>query len=181
MNWNKLRKQLESFLHPDVQEQVQYVQAGYRVRNDKKTLSYLTVNKIEVFNQAKLPENWFESEQAIRNLSVNVHITEEILASVRERVSDKVPDERLEAIARKEMQDKIVKALWHTQVQLLKLDFQKVAAEYLSIGVDQALKTDDILLNILAILDRRTGKNRVRKLQKKNIHPLVRLFVDLRL
>ncbi|WP_445671570.1 hypothetical protein [Paenibacillus sp. FSL L8-0709] len=47
------------------------------------------------------------------------------------------------------------------QTLLGKSNFIVIATKYLSISIEESLESDDILLNILALVDRRVGKKRI--------------------
>ncbi len=47
---------------------------------------------------------------------------------------------------------------------------------YLALSIDEILTSEDVFVRALGMLDRRLGKRRLRALDLKNAHPLVRLF-----
>ncbi|MCH4889517.1 hypothetical protein EZV73_18190 [Acidaminobacter sp. JC074] len=183
MNWNKLRKQLEEFINPTLEGRVEYLASGYRYRKDKKTQALIKVDKEEVFNMHKTFVTWYENEQAIiKDENFKVFVTEEDIIETRKSVGDNVPEDRLEVIARKNKRAFYAKKIMNAQNSLLKTDFQKAANDFLSGNVNDCLNSDDIILNVLAIIDRRVGKNRLKKMkyQMDLKHPIVRYFYDLR-
>lgn len=185
MNWNKLRKEFETFLSPNLGDRISYNSTGYRFTSDKKTQCYMTVDKVEVFN-TKIKVGgiqWHQTEQEIKNdLSTQVFVTEEEIELVRNNSGGKIPEERLKVIAEKNKLTTYSKIILNAEQQLMKSDFQKTATEYLSMPLEKSLKSDDILLNIFAIIDRRMGKKRLanieREIQMK--HSIVRYFYYLR-
>lgn len=181
MNWNKLRKQLESFLSPSLEGVVSYAQAGYRYRTDKKTQCYLLVDKKEVMNQQKDLIEWFENDTlAKKYLESRIQVDETAIEAVRKNHAN-IPEERLEVIAKNNQVNEKAKEVFKAQQDLYKTDFQNVAAEYLKLSVDECLNSHDIILNILAIMDRRVGKNRLKKMDFRTKHPAVQYFYDLRI
>ena len=183
MNWNKLRKQLEEFIHPSLEGRVEYLASGYRYRKDKKTQALITVDKEEVFNMHKSFVVWYENEQSIlKDEDFRVFVTEGDMLETRKSVGDNVPEDRLQVIARKNKRAYYAKKMMVAQNALLKTDFQKTANDFLSGNVNDCLLCDDIALNVLAIIDRRVGKNRLKKMkyQMDLKHPIVRYFYDLR-
>jgi len=100
----------------------------------------------------------------------------------RKAMGDGVPEERLQVIARKNKKSTYAKKIMNAQNNLLKSDFKVLANEFLSGSVDECLKSDDIILNILAIIDRRVGKKRLKSMEREmNLkHPIVQYFYDLR-
>lgn len=183
MNWNKLKKELESFMTPSLVGTVVYRSAGYRYTPDKNTQCYISVHDKEVFNNqvTGLPIVWYETEQAVKNDAPYLPITVEELEAIRQKMKN-VPEDRLSIIAKKNKLTLYAKEVIRTQNNLYKTDFQKTALTYLSKSVDQCLNSDDIILNILAIIDRRVGKKRIAGLsdQMSMKHPVVKYFYDLR-
>ncbi len=53
--------------------------------------------------------------------------------------------------------------------------------EYLSINIETALNSDNPIIRSFAILDKRTGKRRLSKINKDNLHPLAQRMLELRL
>lgn len=181
MNWNKLRKQLESFLSPSLKCVVSYAQAGYRYRTDKKTQCYLLVDKKEVMNQQKDLIEWFENDASAKKyLESRIRVDETAIEAVRKNHAN-IPEERLEVIAKNNQVNEKAKEVFKAQQDLYKTDFQNVAAEYLKLSVDECLNSHDIILNILAIMDRRVGKNRLKKMDFRTKHPAVQYFYYLRI
>jgi hypothetical protein len=68
------------------------------------------------------------------------------------------------------------------QTSLSKSNFIVVATNFLSISIEESIESDDILLNILALVDRRVGKKRILNLDEKMElkHPIVQYFYELR-
>ncbi len=62
-------------------------------------------------------------------------------------------------------------------------EFLDAVREYLRLSVDDALRSGNPLVRALAMLDRRLGKRRLRmlRLERGVEHPVVRLFLGLRL
>jgi len=185
MNWNKLKKQLEGFLTPALEGRVEYVASGYRYLPDKKTQCYMVVDKKEVFNikEDSLMIRWYQTEQEIKNdASIYLDITSEDLEKVRKEMGDKIPADRLSIIAKKNKLSEYSKEVFKAQSNLYKTDFQKSVLIFLSEPIDKCLESDDILLNIFALMDRRVGKKRIvnmeRQMQMK--HPIVKYFYNLR-
>ena len=185
MNWNKLKKQIEGFLTPALEGRVEYIASGYRYLPDKKTQCYILVDKKEVFNikENSLMIQWYQTEQEIKNdATTNLMVTSEDLENVRKELGDKVPEDRLAVIAKSNKLTEYAKVVFKAQNNLYKADFQKSVLIFLSEPIEKCLESDDILLNIFALMDRRVGKKRIvnmeRQMQMK--HPVVRYFYNLR-
>jgi hypothetical protein len=52
--------------------------------------------------------------------------------------------------------------------------------QYLTLSIDDVLRSEDVLVRAIGMLDRRLGKRRLRALELKDSHPLVRLFHQFR-
>ena len=185
MNWNKLRQQLDSFLTPKLAGRVEYRASGYRYSPDKKMQCYMTVDKKEVFNMKDNTTNipWYQTEQEIKSdTNFEIFITPEDIEKVKKELGDKVPEERLAIIARNNKLTQYSKDVLKTQVTLLKTDFKNAASDFLSKPIEKCLESDDIILNVLAIVDRRVGKKRLIGMENemRMKHPVVRYFYDLR-
>jgi len=65
---------------------------------------------------------------------------------------------------------------------LSKSNFIVVANKYLSTSIEESIESDDVVLNILALVDRRVGKKRVLNMagKMKFKHPIVQYFYELR-
>ncbi len=61
------------------------------------------------------------------------------------------------------------------------LEFREGLKEYLSLSIDQALASRNILIKTLALIDRRVGKRKLHKMQMpKDEHELVKFIYNLR-
>lgn len=69
------------------------------------------------------------------------------------------------------------------QSALSKSNFNVVANRFLTISIEESLESNDILLNILALVYRRVGKKRLLNMAEKMKlkHPIVQYFYELRL
>ncbi|MCK8061500.1 MULTISPECIES: hypothetical protein [unclassified Fusibacter] len=185
MIWNKLKKQLESFLCPALIGKVEYLPSGYRYLPDKVIQCYLTVDKEEVFNTSKksLSFQWYGSEQEVKSdTGLKVTVTPEEVSAVKKVLNENVPEDRLAKIAGDRKAAQLAKQIYASQGNLFKSDFQKKAVLFLSESIESSLDSDDILLNVLAIIDRRVGKKRLLSMKEtiQMKHPVVRYFYDLR-
>ena len=74
------------------------------------------------------------------------------------------------------------KNIIEAQNKLLKSDFFGKATEFLGTSIDASIKSEDILLNVFGLIDRRIGKSKLRKI-KSDIelkHSVVQYFYYLR-
>ncbi|MCS7464991.1 hypothetical protein N0M98_33450 [Paenibacillus doosanensis] len=186
MSWSKLKQQLESFLSPSLQGKVEYRATGYRYLPDKAGICYIAVDKKNILNMSDATTfiTWYQSEQEIKNDSgIDIPIGHEQIEAVRMNMQGKIPEDRLIAIARSRAISQLAKELWAAQSSLSKSNFMDAANTFLSSSIEDSLESNDILLNIMALIDRRVGKKRILNMSEKIKlkHPAVQYFFDLRL
>ncbi|MNL74955.1 hypothetical protein D3C87_2006740 [compost metagenome] len=68
------------------------------------------------------------------------------------------------------------------QASLCKSNFIVVANKFLTTPIEESLESSDMVLNILALMDRRVGKKRILSMAEKMElkHPAVQYFYELR-
>ena len=186
MVWNKVKLQLEGFMAPALIGKVEYRASGYRYTKDKPAHCFITVNQVEIFNINDLSTKmkWFSSEQEIKkDESVRLPITSDEIAIVRQQSGGKIPEERLRIVTESRKLTTYAKDIMEAQTQLSKIDFQKSANIFLTTSVEKCLSSDDIILNVLAIIDRRVGKRRLQNMRDEIAmkHPVVNYFYELRI
>lgn len=186
MAWSKMKQHLESFLCPALYGRVEYCSTSYRYLPDKAGQCYITVDKKKVFNMSDITTliRWYQNEQEIKNdPDVQIPINNEEIEAVRKDNKGAVPEDRLSVIARNRKISEYAKELLSAQSALSKSNFNVVANKFLSISIEESFASNDILLNILALVDRRVGKKRLLNMtdQIKMKHPIVQYFYELRL
>ncbi|MBP1933194.1 SF0329 family protein [Ammoniphilus resinae] len=186
MSWSKVKQNLESFLCPALYGRVEYLATSYRYLPDKAGLCYIAVDKKNVLNMSDRTTTikWYETEQGIKNdPDIEIPITNEEIEAVRKDTKGKVPEDRLKVIVRSRKISEYAKELLSAQSALSKSNFIVVANKFLSISIEESLESNDILLNILALVDRRVGKKRMLNMTEKMKlkHPVVQYFYELRL
>ncbi|WP_139995213.1 hypothetical protein [Paenibacillus paridis] len=185
MSWSKLKQNLESFLCPALYGRVEYRSTSYRYLPDKSGLCYIAVDKKNVFNMSDATTSirWYQTELEIKNdANIQIPINEEEIETVRKDTKGVVPEDRLIVIARGRKIAEYAKELLSAQSALSKSNFIVVANHFLSAPIEQSLESSDILLNILALVDRRVGKKRILSMAEKMKlkHPMVQYFYELR-
>jgi len=127
---------------------------------------------------------WYQTELEIKNDSeIQLPISNEELEAVRKDTKGAVPEDRLKVIARNRKITEYAKELFTAQQALSKSNFVVVANKFLSTSIEESLESNDILLNILALVDRRIGKKRILNMSEKMKlkHPIVQYFYELRI
>jgi hypothetical protein len=186
MSWSKLKQQLESFLSPSLNGRVEYLATSYRYLPDKAGLCYLAVDKKNVLNMSDKTTlvRWYQTELEIKNDSgIQIPIYDEEIDTIRKETKGAVPEERLKVMARSRKISGYAKELMSAQSSLSKSNFIVVANKFLSTSIEESIESNDILLNILALVDRRVGKKRMLNMTEKMKlkHPIVQYFYELRL
>jgi hypothetical protein len=186
MSWSKLKQNLESFLCPALFGRVEYTATSYRYLPDKAGLCYIAVDKKNVLNMNDKTTliRWYQSEQEIKNdPDIQIPINEEEIEAIRKQTKGTVPEDRLLVIARGRKLSEYAKEMLSAQSSLSKSNFIVVANNFLSTSIEESIESNDILLNILALVDRRVGKKRILNMteQMKLKHPAVQYFYGLRL
>lgn len=186
MSWSKLKQQLESFLSPGLQGRVEYRATGYRYFPDKAGLCYISVDKKNILNMSDRTTliKWYQTELEIKNDSgIQIPISTEEMEAARKDTKGNVPEDRLKVIARNRKMSEYAKELLTAQASLSKSDFNAVATKFLSSSIEDSMECDNILMNILALMDRRVGKKRILNMAEKMKlkHPVVQYFYELRL
>jgi hypothetical protein len=185
MTWSKLKQNLESFLSPALSGRVEYRATGYRYLPDKAGICYIAVDKKNVLNMSDITTliRWYQTEQEIKNADIQIPIHNEEIEVVRKETKGKVPEDRLQVIARGRKISEYAKELLAAQSSLSKSNFIIVANKFLSTSIEESLESKDILLNILALVDRRVGRKRILNMSEKMKfkHPIVQYFYELRL
>jgi len=186
MSWSKVKQNLESFLCPALYGRVEYLATSYRYLPDKAGICYIAVDKKKVLNMSDRTTTirWYQTEQEIKNdPDIEIPINNEEIEAVRKDTKGKVPEDRLQVIVRSRKISEYAKELLSAQSALSKSNFIVVANKFLSISIEESLEGNDILLNILALVDRRVGKKRMLNMadKMKLKHPVVQYFYELRL
>lgn len=186
MSWSKLKQNLESFLCPALQGRVEYRATSYRYLPDKAGSCYIAVDKKNVFNMSDRTTliKWYQTELEIKNDSgIQIPISNEEIEVLRKETKGLVPEDRLLVIARSRKLSELAKELLSAQSSLSKSNFIVVANKFLSTPLEESLESNDILMNILALVDRRLGKKRILNMDEKIKlkHPIVQYFYALRL
>lgn len=186
MSWSKLKQNLESFLCPALQGRVEYRATSYRYLPDKAGSCYIAVDKKNVFNMSDRTTliKWYQTELEIKNDSgIQIPISNEEIEVLRKETKGLVPEDRLLVIARSRKLSELAKELLSAQSSLSKSNFIVVANKFLSTPLEESLESNDILMNILALVDRRLGKKRILNMAEKIKlkHPIVQYFYALRL
>lgn len=184
-SWSKVRQQLQGFISPDLENRIEYRASSYRYLHDKSGSCYMTVDKNEIFVMQNMKYNirWYYNEQeVIKDYENTVVVMQTEIDAFKAREGSKIPEDRIPLIIRKRKTAEIAKNIIKEQTVLSKSNFFDVVNTFLTTSVESSLNSDSILLNVLAIVDRRVGKNRLRKMEQQinEKHPIVQYFYHVR-
>jgi hypothetical protein len=62
-----------------------------------------------------------------------------------------------------------------------RVDFLDSCWEYINLSIDDAISSENPIINAFAMLDSRLGKRRLKRINRTDLHPLVLRMLDLRL
>lgn len=182
--WSKLKRQMESFLAESLNGRVEYTSSSYRYTKDKPGQCYLKVDKKEVFQMTAGIEElvWYKTDQECKKgHTLNFLVSESEILALHEQ-KPMIPLDRLPLMIKEQKLNECAKSIMEAQNKLLKSDFFTKATEFLGTSIDSSMNSDDILLNVFALIDRRMGKSKLRKLQYsiQMKHSIVQYFYNLR-
>jgi hypothetical protein len=186
MAWSKLKQNLESFLCPALFGRVKYRATSYGYLPDKDGICYIAVDNKNILNMSDITTliRWYQTELEIKNdPDIQIPINNEEIEAVRKDTKGIVPEDRLKVIARSRKISEYAKELLSAQSALSKSNFIVLANKFLSISIEESIESNDIILNILGLVDRRVGKKRILNMtdKMKLKHPIVQYFYELRL
>lgn len=186
MSWSKLKQNLDQFLSPSLAGKVEYRSTSYRYLPDRAGICHLTVDKKNIFNMKETTGSirWYQTELEVKNdPNIRIFVKEEELDALRKETQGKVPEERLMIMAENRRKTECAKELLAAQAALSKSNFTAVATQFLARPIEESLESKEILLNVLALVDRRIGKKRLLNMAAriKAKHPAVQYFYELRL
>ena len=177
--WSKVQKKLKSFLADDLGKRITYQVTNYRGAHDNVGRAVLLVDKKEVLNMCTIisERELNLEEQAIRNqLGLNIEfgdsLTEQELVSYFEQVSQQLRDFQKEA-------HQLIKSKGiYSQT-----DFFEAVERYFDQPIKDSLYSEELLIRIFAILDRRVGKRTLKNLKTgiEQEHELLQFFYNLRI
>ncbi|CAM4404768.1 hypothetical protein BAMA_16110 [Bacillus manliponensis] len=160
--WSKLKKHLESFLCESLQGRVQFHIINYRKAHDQLGRACITVDKREAFNMCTLKAT-VELYYKEIEIKERLHETGEIMSNLE---------------IQKNAYDLIHKDGFFAQYE-----FFKEVEEYFQLPIESALQSNNTIIKVLTLLDRRVGKRTLQKLRDtiKNETEIVQYFYKIRL
>lgn len=161
--WSKAKKRLKSFVCESLQSKVDFQVINYRKAHDQRGRVVITVDKVEKLSMCTIVagREEFYKVWEIRRTSENYYF-EDV------NQNRNIQDEAHQRLKKEEV--------------YAQYDFFSALENYFSSNIEELLKSNDSLMKILSLLDRRVGKRRLRQMQARMIHEseLVNYFYELR-
>lgn len=161
--WSKAKKLLMSFVCDSLRSRVDFQVVNYRKAHDQLGRAVITVDKVEILSMCTITA---EREEYYREQDIRLQSNDFNYDSVSNLRS--IQDQSHEQLK--------------TEGIYGQYDFFSALEVYFNSPIEDSLKSNDILMKILCLLDRRVGKRTLRKMKdsisKEN--ELVQYFHKLR-
>lgn len=161
--WSKAKKRLKSFTCESLRSRVDFQVINYRRAHDQLGRAVITVDKIEKLNMCTITAEREEYYQA---------------RAIRQQLDNFDSEDRVNILAIQEQAHQRLKE----EAIYAQYDFFSALEMYFDMPIEDCVQSNDILLKILCLLDRRIGKRTLLKMNDTmtNEHPLVQDFFKLR-
>jgi len=162
--WSKVKKKLESFICGTLKNRVQFTVTNYRKSHDQLGRAFITVDKKEILNMCTIisDREMYRKENEIRNAQ-----------SIEYDVYNGNQNYQIGIQAHE-----IIKA----EGIFAQYDFFNAVEEYFNLPIEKALKSDDMVIKILSLIDRRVGKRTLQGMKEsiQNEKEIIQYFYYLR-
>ncbi|WP_444876417.1 SF0329 family protein [Bacillus nakamurai] len=158
-HWSKTKQQLEHFLCESLRHRVCFHNIRYRKAPDRRGRAFITVDKKEVFNMCTIT-----SARALYKKEHDMRIEQ----NIKYDISDTETNRKLDDMAHEQIKTSDIFAQY---------EFLDAAIEFLNMPIQASLQSNHLLIKIFAVLDRRTGKRRLRRM--KDLYPVNMTFYSI--
>ncbi|MGE7185872.1 SF0329 family protein [Peribacillus sp. NPDC006672] len=162
--WSKVKKKLDSFICDSLKNRVQFTVTNYRKAHDQLGRAFITVDKKEILNMCTITSDieMYRKENEIRNAQsieydvYNGHQNYQIGIQAHEMIK--------------------------AEGFFAQYDFFDAVEEYFNLPIEKALKSDDMVIKILSLVDRRVGKRTLEGMKEsiQNEKEIIQYFYNLR-
>lgn len=162
--WSKVKKQLKSFTCDSLKDRIDFHIINYRKAHDQLGRAVIAVDKKEILSMCTIT-----AERAMNRKEWDIREKQNIEYDINNY------KQNLEiGIHAHEM----IK----TEGILAQYDFFDAVEEYLSSPIEKSIKSTDIIIKLLSLIDRRVGKRSLQKLNEsiETEHESIRYFLKLR-
>ncbi|AWD63550.1 hypothetical protein ABFY54_19515 [Priestia megaterium] len=145
--WSKAKKRLLSFVCESLHSRVDFQVINYRKAHDQLGRAVITVDKVEMLNMCTITA---EKEEYYRERDIRIQLDDFTYDNVfNNRAIQEQAQEQLK-----------------TEGIYAQYDFFSALEEYFNSPIELSLKSNDMLIKILCMLDRRVGKRTLRKMKE---------------
>ncbi|MBF4984259.1 hypothetical protein FNJ87_07955 [Nonlabens mediterrranea] len=156
MKWSKLRKELKNRLADNLKDRLDYHLTTYQKSTGHLGRAWITWDGKEILNFSN-QDTWNEFQSYSNELAETHYISHEGIKST-DRIKGNIVEKG----------------------EFSKYDFADNAFYYLSLNVQEAIKSHNPIIKALAVVDKRIGKRTLRELNKSENHPLIKHLIELR-
>lgn len=157
MKWSKLRKLLKDRLADNLKNRLDYNLTTYKNSTGFIGRAWITWDGKEIINFSN--QDTWNQYQSYSNETAETHYISHKKIDDAERTEGNVIEKG----------------------EFSKYDFAENAFKFLNINVQDAIKSDNIILKALAVVDKKTGKRTLTELSKLENHPMIKYLIELRL
>lgn len=145
--WSKAKKRLMSLVCESLHSRVDFQVINYRKAHDQLGRAVITVDKVEMLSMCTITA---EREEYYRERDIRIQLDDFSYDNVfNNRAIQEQAQEQLKA-----------------EGIYAQYDFFSALEEYFNSPIEVSLKSNDMLIKILCILDRRVGKRTLRKMEE---------------
>ena len=145
MQWSKLKKSIEYFFADSVKDRVELRSTRYHKSHDHEGRGYIVVDNEEIISFCSITA-WRQERELLRSL-VEISGNPDHRNPVQRDGYWQTVDQTMDILNKQGI---------YTQYK-----FYDSLNEYLSISIDDAVESNNLIIRSIAILDRRLGKRRI--------------------
>lgn len=174
LQWSKLKTTLESFLSDKLKGRIQIHAAVYRKYHDSPSRVWITLDKHEILTASDVT-------YAVKHEKLYQQIKDE-------KVLKEIPYNQdwnvmLNSLERRELliASDAAEEIMITQSIFQSYHLYAALINYNSLTIEQAINSENIIIQAFSMLDRRLGKRRLKKLNlSRDTHPIITKFYSIR-
>ncbi len=152
MQWSKLKKNVESYFAKSVKGRIGLHSTKYRTMHDHDGRAWITLDKKEISNMVHIWK-WLEiRDQKVKELMRNEHLPE------------KGNRGNFEKIAEEALEDQGI---------FMQSHLGRAMHDYQNMSIQNILTSKNHIIRAIGMLDRRTGKRKLKEIDRTTEHPLV--------
>ena len=165
MQWSRMKKQIESLFAPAVAGRVELRSTSYRHSHDGEGRVWITLDGEEIYDFC-----YWRTQIAANRLEAGIR-------QANQATDFRDPEQREGYYEAGRQAAEILRA----QGLYSQYGAYQAIREYLSMGIDEALESDHLIVRALAVLDRRLGKRQLAEFPlRPTDHELVKRLLAFR-